>query len=298
MSWPRTQADLDALIVEHGLGDQADAIHRLVRPCIHLRRERVEQGALGPLDSRIGGWPHLPEGMEWPMWKGRPLTHMATIRLSEASRFDQEGVLPKQGMLWFWYEIVEGWVGEQSPKQPLFFRVQFSPDEHRDAELRAMPAFGSSQYCGTDYRGLAPCAIAFETGLSVPDRSLIERSQADSHGLGSSWLQLRALRGSAMPSPDHHLLGFAKEVQWGGLESACESVARELQPRIGAGGSTLPGPNGPGSHAQWRLLLQIDTDEEGHGYNFIDDGMIFFAIEEALLRASCFDRCWAILESS
>lgn len=298
MAWPKTSEDLDALIDQHGLADQHDAIHRLVRPCIRLRRKRVEQSALGPVDSRIGGWPHLPEGMEWPMWKGRPLTHMATIRLSEASAFDREGVLPKKGMLWFWYEIVEGWVGEQSPRRPLFFRVQFSPDEDEDAELRAMPAFGPSRYCGTDYRGLAPCAIVCETGLSVPDRSWIERSQADSHGLGNSWLHLRALRGSVMPSPDHHLLGFAKEVQWGGLESACEGVARELQPPIADDGSALLGPTGSVSHGQWRLLLQIDTDEEGHGYNFVDDGVIFFFVEDTLLRASCFDRCWAILESS
>ena len=51
----------------------------------------------------------------------------------------------------------------------------------------------------------------------------------------------------------------------------------------------------PGA-AQWQLLLQVDSDEEGTGFMWGDMGRIYYWIRESDLRERRFDRSWLILQ--
>lgn len=51
----------------------------------------------------------------------------------------------------------------------------------------------------------------------------------------------------------------------------------------------------PGA-AEWQLLFQIDTDEEGPGWMWGDVGMLYFWIPREALRRAAFDRAWMILQ--
>ena len=46
----------------------------------------------------------------------------------------------------------------------------------------------------------------------------------------------------------------------------------------------------------WRLLLQIDTDEDGPGWMWGDVGRIYFWIKQQDLRSLRFDDVWLILQ--
>ncbi|WP_433089009.1 DUF1963 domain-containing protein [Dactylosporangium sp. CA-052675] len=48
--------------------------------------------------------------------------------------------------------------------------------------------------------------------------------------------------------------------------------------------------------AEWRLLWQVDTDEDGLGWMWGDMGMLYFWIRDEDLAAARFDRVWVILQ--
>jgi uncharacterized protein YwqG len=50
--------------------------------------------------------------------------------------------------------------------------------------------------------------------------------------------------------------------------------------------------------ADWRLLLQIDTDEDGPGWMWGDGGRIYYWIKQQDLASLRFDDAWLILQCS
>lgn len=48
--------------------------------------------------------------------------------------------------------------------------------------------------------------------------------------------------------------------------------------------------------ADWRLLLQIDTDEDGPGWMWGDVGRIYFWVKEQDLRSLRFDDAWLVFQ--
>lgn len=55
--------------------------------------------------SHWWGFPDLPEGIEWPECDGELLTFICQIDLADLAGLDKTGVLPKEGMLWFFADI-------------------------------------------------------------------------------------------------------------------------------------------------------------------------------------------------
>jgi len=64
-----------------------------VRPGYLLRRQR------GPSGVRIGGFPDLPDGVEWPRRKGLPLHFLMQIELDALPHSSIRHFLPRQGRL-------------------------------------------------------------------------------------------------------------------------------------------------------------------------------------------------------
>ena len=81
-------------------------LEKMMKNTIELTRTNVET-AVG--SSKIGGKPDLPRSFEWFRYnidgESVPLSFVAQINLSEAAEYDKDGVLPKKGMLYFFYEF-------------------------------------------------------------------------------------------------------------------------------------------------------------------------------------------------
>ncbi|MDF2630370.1 MAG: hypothetical protein K0R39_4201 [Symbiobacteriaceae bacterium] len=62
-----------------------------------------------PGASRIGGLPDLPSGVEWPHsgQGATPLAFLAQVNLAETASYDEDGLLPKSGMLYFFVDAEE-----------------------------------------------------------------------------------------------------------------------------------------------------------------------------------------------
>lgn len=61
------------------------------------------EAAPEPHASRVGGEPHLPPSIEWPTMNGQPMIFVAQINLAEATPHDPYGLLPTDGMLYFFF---------------------------------------------------------------------------------------------------------------------------------------------------------------------------------------------------
>ncbi len=98
------------LIRQHAPPRLQDALIALLRPAIALSATRADDAQIPLGASKFGGAPDVPPGFEWPMWNDKPLGFLAQINLEEVAPFDVEELLPKSGLLSFFFSW-EDWSG-------------------------------------------------------------------------------------------------------------------------------------------------------------------------------------------
>jgi uncharacterized protein YwqG len=98
------------------LGVSAAVVGRLVaglKPSVRLFPSPKSKPPLG--GTRAGGRPDLPDGVEWPRSQetDEPMPFLLQVNLAEEAPFDVEGVLPKAGLLSFFFYTVDEDSGEE-----------------------------------------------------------------------------------------------------------------------------------------------------------------------------------------
>jgi hypothetical protein len=229
---------------------------------------------------RIGGAPDLPQGTEWPRLSrgerrlaeqgapcGEPLSFLIQVNLAEVVFADREQLLPKSGMLYFFFHL----------------------DEEGDEDVTAvLCAQGTELRRATVPRDL-PADQFYRSFDLVPELEWTVPSPSDLGALAAEHLDLwneledkvAAAQGYDSPSTYgpgwamHRLLGHAQFVQHSGM--------------------------GVGE----RLLLQISSDaqlsecgypESGIGATWHDAGRIYYLISEEALKAHRFAKAYAHVE--
>lgn len=279
-------------IMEEGMEEHAALILESARPCVTIRSMRVRQEALGALDARIGGDPHLPAGFEWPVWRNGPLVHLATIRLSEVSPHDAGSELPARGLLYFWYDQFEQPYG-MSPSDRGGACVTFVADEDIPLVRRSHPEPGrlplESPSGGRSI--LLPCRLDFAAGVTIPTLDWLKQFDPRVVGVLD---EDRYFNLFDYGEETRYLLGHSLPVQ-NLMEPVCEEVAVAID-----GGTPMVesrfNPATVAASRRWRLLLQLPSDELGSGAMWGDTGSLFFWIPRARLEASDFSSTWTILQ--
>jgi uncharacterized protein YwqG len=255
--------------------------------CIAARRSPLIDLPLGA--SRFGGSPDVPEGFAWPVHRGRPLTFLAQLDLSGLSSSD----LPATGWLLFFYDVAEQPFG-YDPIHAGGARVVYL-DGERDTLDRiehpdVMSAGGPFESCALSFTTAVSLVDPFDRLLAAEGLEIAEQHR-DGYRAAAA-----ALSGSGGLAPFHHLLGHPQLLQ-GDMRGQCQLVS---------GGIYCGDPSGyEGERAaallrdaagQWRLLLQLDTDEAGPDFQWSDAGRIYYWIRHTDLGARAFDRSWVILQ--
>jgi hypothetical protein len=120
------ERDTPDVVVEAVLGS--------LLPSIRLVAQQPKAGEEGRVGGcRIGDVPDLPQGVEWPRPStearsdadpvappGAPLSFLLQVNLAEVAFADREQLLPKAGMLYFFFHLDEGGVGEADVATVLF----------------------------------------------------------------------------------------------------------------------------------------------------------------------------------
>lgn len=273
------------LLQRFGFRRQAAELRSLIRPCVTLQTRRISQSALRERSSRFGGLPPMAEGQPWPQGRQFSMSFLGMIRLSEVPRAWTD--LPAKGLLYFWYDDDAGvWGFDPSDRDG--FCVQYFPNEQQALRLAQHPPMPSSDRgFPRQYRS---CALTFRRQISLPSWSwILERREDLSSALGlDRYEEFRdAMREQRF---GHRIGGYPQEVQ-NPMEEECESVSRRAFPE--------DRENHPESSkdatSDWRLLLQIDSDE-APDWMWCDAGMLYFCIPRTALVERRFDRSWLTLQ--
>jgi uncharacterized protein YwqG len=283
--------DLSRLCGEVGLPAPVTDVLGLVRPSLRLTLSEQPRGELG--GSRLGSAPDLSPGFEWPSWQGEDLVFVGQIRLEDVADVDPNGLLPPHGLLLFFYDTVRQPSGLETADRGSCRVVLY---QGRPTTLEPAPE--------RDWFIEWPLQLSLELTLPSSSSFVVEQLDLDSSEV-AAWEELRKrlahLQGVELeefaPEPYalHRLLGYPEELQ-ARMELDCELASHGVDLSDGAAyvdpRSEKLAPDAP----EWRLLLQLSTDDEVGFYWGDGLGRLYICIRERDLLEHKTAEAWAILQ--
>jgi uncharacterized protein YwqG len=278
---------------KHKLLKVADRIQAAALSSIAFTAKKGDEDAMPLGASKLGGRPDLPDGQKWPEWKGAPMAFLGQINLKDVARYDVDKLLPSSGLLLFFSDSKDSVFG-YDPKDRDGWSAIFTKERSDKLKRTELPKALDK------YHIYPACRAGFRKELTLPPGMSLamERLGLDEEQRGlyfdmeSELGKLRQEHGTRL----HQLLGHPYQIQtdmavmsqlvtngiyMGDGDPFAQPRARELIE--GAG--------------EWRLLLQIDSDDET-GMQWSDNGMLYFWIKKDDLKNRAFDKCWFALQCS
>jgi uncharacterized protein YwqG len=232
--------------------------------------------------SCLGGAPNIAGA--WPRYAGRPLSVIAQLDLEEIRAAGGPDWLPHKGRLLFFYEIeYSGWGID--PGDLGCFAVRYEPDSGTpETPPEDLPDDGR----WPEY------PVTFIADISRPDPERLNVKWADLSGKEERELEA-ALEAMAPAEPAHHIGGYPDAVQNDGMELECQRMTSGVRFEATTSAEAIGSGGRKGEVPDWRLLLQLDTDNEA-GMMWGDTGRLYFWGREQDARAGDFSRAWMILQ--
>ncbi len=270
------RAQAEQLIRQHAPARLQEQLIALLRPAIALTATRTEDAQIAVGASKFGGAPDVPIDFEWPMWNGKPLGFLAQINLEEVAPFDVEGLLPKSGLLSFFYDLKEQPWGRAEERQG--WRVFFSETK--------------SLFRNSTKEGLNAASIALSSSFTIPDdfECFPELGLTiDDCIRNNDWTLLDELA-KFIPTLTNQMLGHARTVQrHPGTE--VESSWLDFQNH----GAAVDWEIIKAEADKWILLFQMDSESNVDAM-WGDCGTIYFMILPEDLAARNFSNVWFTLQ--
>ena len=267
-------------MLEHGLGGLFEALSPYAKNAVYMELEEEDCG-LG--ESKMGGEPDLPVGLEWPRTSGgMAMTFITQINFAEVHPFDLDGKLPESGMLWFFYDCSdEGMPWGFDPKDADGWKVLYA--EHADLEPAEVPedlevTFSEARVTFQAQTDLLNTDSDLCDGIELPDEEI------DNY---YDWQEEREGSGNK-------LLGHSDNIQ-GGMELECEYVTHGLYCGDGTGYKKAKALGLDKNAGHWNLLMQVESNED-LGMMWGDLGRLYLWITDEDLKARRFDKAWLILQ--
>lgn len=273
----------------NGLGKYFDKLQPLLRNTIRLFQKETDENDIAIGQTKIGGRPDLPTEISWVTETNnekqetvtKPLSFIAQINLSETSSFDEDNLLPKTGLLYFFYSAEQGvWGFDYLDKNK--FKIIYWNGDH--SELKRIDFPSDLQ----DYSCFKPCSVEIKSEISLPSNGHEVYEDFVDGEDDKFWEEVYN------DENVNKLLGYSDNIQ-NEMELECELVTNGLY----CGDST--GYNDPKAKGlepnakNWRLLLQIDSNEENE-MMWGDSGRLYFWIKKEDLLNKSFDKSWFSLQ--
>jgi uncharacterized protein YwqG len=230
-----------------------------------------EYDAVKPGDSRVGGTPHLPPGLDWPTHEGKHLTFLAQVALSALPRW-KGCPLPASGWLWFF----------AAGPFPIASAVLHWDGDAGSMTRRPTPPADSmllGEYVKKPEYKLIPLAGA-EVLANVP-------------AYGSEWWT-EHINDEEL---EDAMMEFVQEVQ-SPTKADEQDVAAAMLGRMSFDEESPTGLAvrwGKKTGTDWVLLFEIRSSG---GMNWSDSGTLSFLIRESMLKAGDFSDTYAVISSS
>jgi len=247
----------------------------------------ILQSGLGRPVGKLGGRPDIDARHDWPQWKGAPQSFLAQMDLAALRQNGGPNWLPARGALFFFYDAEQSTWGFD-PADRGSWRVVHDPDGFASAP-RTPPS-------------LPAHAVFRERRLG----GHAERSRPDAELLGVLPPEIDTPEDKAYEARLN--AGAPKNAPWhqvGGHPAAIQSSGMALECQLASNGIYVGGPEGyaaperkalEGGAKDWRLLLQVDSDDEA-GMMWGDAGRLYFWVREDEARRGDFASAWMVLQS-
>lgn len=249
--------------------------------------------------SKFGGKPAVPAGFVWPRFDAenydgekanRPLSFLCQINLEEICTYDKDTLLPKTGLLLFFYEQ-ETMRWGFDPEDEECSRVYYYEDISR-LEEADLPDDIKDEYKVKEYD------LSFSAKDSYPSFEELEcHSDVDSDW--DDYDEAVKKKGYEIESEGHKLLGYADLIQ-GEMLTECERTTRGLycgdaESYHNTSEDVKEDVNKAAT--DWILLFQMASiQEDDYELMFGDLGNIYFYIRKQDLKARNFDKVWLVLQ--
>jgi uncharacterized protein YwqG len=282
--------NIESLAEESGLKRVFEGIKVVLEPAISFKLVKVDSGRSLHRKSHLGGIPDLPDGFLWPAHNGQPLDFLIQINLEDVKELDVNKTLPDRGMLSFFYDTEEQPWG-YDPEDLDGFKVVY----FKDLEV-LFPREISEK------RTLLPtCGLEFKTSLTVPSTlsrtyEKIEKQIGITEDESDRYSEFVENINSLIyvNGGQHRLLGHSANLQ-GDMQLEAQLVSSGIYCGDAEGYRTQRAKELEGGADDWRMLLQLDSDDEGD-LTWGDAGMIYFWIRRQDLESTCFDNVWMTLQ--
>jgi uncharacterized protein YwqG len=287
-----TLDDLSSLCREVGLGAHVTNVLGVARPSLRLTLSEKPRGELG--GSRLGGSPDLPAGLRWPTWQGEDLVFVGQIRLEDVAAVYPEGGLPPHGLLLFFYDTVS---------QP----SGLAPADRGSCQVVLYQGHPSSLEPVPERDWFIEWPLDLSLELTLPNVFSLVAEQLDLDSAGvEPWEELRKrlarLQGVELEelAPErfalHRLLGYPEQVRDSRMELDCQLASHGIDLSDGSGYTDPQALEPAPGVGQWRLLLQLSTDDEVGFYWGDGLGRLYIWIREGDLLEHNTSKAWAILQ--
>lgn len=257
--------------------DVSDVADRLYTPALQV----VTCGRA--TRSHFGGDPTLPADLAWPTRNGKPLTFLARLSLAELAEQHRFDWLPPDGALLLFYDT-EAMPWGFDPKDRGSWFVALVPD----VEPRVPGAIPRGRHA------LPARSVEFVRIRTLPSW---ERPEVTALGLSDA-----ASEELIDLAADVH--GGRRQHQIGGYPQCIQRDDMELESQLASHGVYCGDPSGYESAdgrrlaagaADWRLLFQIDSDDELDAM-WGDGGMLYFWVRAEAAAAGDFSDAWLVLQ--
>lgn len=274
----------------------------LRKNAIKINLNLENKGELSIGSSKFGGNPDVSKSFEWFYFEGniyeeekknRPLCFLAQINCKEIAEFDQDGLLPATGFLYFFYDLYTMSWG-------------FDPQDIGSAQVFYFDGSESELYrtdfpndMGDEFQ-LPEIKLEFSKNKEVPYYEEFMQLQGIEQYDSDLWNKYNKAKEAAGYEQDEEiskLLGYADLIQ-GGMLIECEAAANgicrdgksEIEPE------TLKQIRE--NCKDWQLLFQLDSIKtDDFELIFCDIGRIYYYIKQEDLKHKIFNNCWLILQS-
>lgn len=234
-----------------------------------------------PSTSHFGGVVQLPPGIARPSRNGEQLTLLARLALADVQRALAIPWLPRDGSLLFFYDV---------ERQPW----GFDPKDRGGWAVLYVPDLEIASVDSED-DGVIPLShVEFRSIRPLPSW---ERASVEA-------LQLNDEEFDAFVELGEAQFDGAPKHQVGGCPDPVQGDVMELEAQLASHGEYVGEPSdyetarakqlAPGA-ANWKLLLQFDTDDD-LDVMWGDSGKLYFWVEEERARAGDFTNVWLVLQ--
>lgn len=273
-----------------------------MRNTIRLYQTEADDNTIGIGQTKIGGNPDLPNEIAWVSETNtiettekkflifsskkqetitKPLSFIAQINLTEVSKFDKDNLLPKSGMLYFFYSAEqEAWGFDYKDKNK--FKVIYWNGNLSELRRNDFPNDLPGYSC------FKPCSVEVKSEISLPSYGHEVYDDFEDGEDDKFWEEVYD------DGNLNKLLGYSDNIQ-NDMEFECELVTNGLYCGDPSGYNDPRAKELEPNAKNWRLLLQIDSNEE-NGMMWGDVGRLYFWIRKDDLLNQKFDKSWFSLQ--